>query len=143
MERHLHELLPGRLRRRHRGHEWSHAYTEYTSGLIYQWQAGALNESMSDVFGETQDLVNDREDEGEGDLTAKRPDGLCSSHSPALPQLTINSPSTIAKDCLTGGASFGKPLTGAGITGDVAVPPTRSRPGAAPSSTAARPTTRT
>ncbi len=34
-------------------HEWSHAYTEYTSGLIYQWQSGALNESMSDVFGET------------------------------------------------------------------------------------------
>ena len=103
-------------------HEWSHAYTEYTSGLIYQWQAGALNESMSDVFGETVDLVNNREDEGEGDLSAKRPDGLCSSHSPALPQLTINSPSTIAKDCLTGGASFGKPLTGTGITGDVAVP---------------------
>jgi Zn-dependent metalloprotease len=103
-------------------HEWSHAYTEYTSGLIYQWQSGALNESMSDVFGETVDLVNAREDEGEGDLTVKRPDGLCSTHSPALPLLTINAPSAIAKDCLTGGASFGAPLSGAGITGDVAVP---------------------
>lgn len=103
------------------GHEWSHAYTEYTSGLIYQWQSGALNESMSDVFGETQDLLNGREDEGEGNLTTKRPVGQCSTHSPALPLLTINSPASIAKECLTGGASFGKPLTGTGITGDVVV----------------------
>ena len=48
-------------------HEWGHAYTEYTSGLIYQWQAGALNESYSDVWGETLDLINNRDDEGEGD----------------------------------------------------------------------------
>jgi bacillolysin len=39
-------------------HEWSHAYTEYTHGLIYQGQSGALNESYSDIFGETYDLVN-------------------------------------------------------------------------------------
>ena len=103
------------------GHEWSHAYTEYTSGLIYQWQSGALNESMSDVFGETQDLLNAREDEGEGNLTTKRPVGQCSTHSPALPLLTINAPASIARECLTGGASFGKPLTGTGITGDVVV----------------------
>jgi Zn-dependent metalloprotease len=32
-------------------HEWGHAYTEYTSGLIYQYQSGALNESYSDVWG--------------------------------------------------------------------------------------------
>ena len=28
------------------GHEWTHAYTEFTHGLIYQWQPGALNESV-------------------------------------------------------------------------------------------------
>lgn len=39
-------------------HEWSHAYTEYTHGLIYQYQSGALNEAYSDIFGETYDLVN-------------------------------------------------------------------------------------
>jgi bacillolysin len=39
-------------------HEWSHAYTEYTHGLVYQYQSGALNESYSDIFGETYDLVN-------------------------------------------------------------------------------------
>jgi len=32
-------------------HEFSHGYTAHTSGLIYRNQAGALNESMSDVFG--------------------------------------------------------------------------------------------
>lgn len=46
-------------------HEWGHAYTEYTSGLIYQYQSGALNESYSDVWGETIDLINNYEDEGE------------------------------------------------------------------------------
>lgn len=103
-------------------HEWGHAYTEYTHGLIYQWQPGALNEAYSDVWGETVDLINDREDEGEGDLSKKRPVGLCSTHSPASPQLTINSPSTIAKDCMTGGASFGEQLSGTGQTGDVVIP---------------------
>lgn len=42
-------------------HEWAHAYTQETSGLIYQWQSGALNESYSDIFGETVDLINNRE----------------------------------------------------------------------------------
>jgi len=41
-------------------HEWGHAYTERTSGLVYAWQAGALNESHSDVWGETADLLNAR-----------------------------------------------------------------------------------
>ena len=100
-------------------HEWGHAYTEYQTGLIYQWQSGALNESYSDIWGETVDLLNGREDEGEGDLTAKRPDGLCSSHSPALPTLSIDSPESIAKICLTGGASFGAPPTAGGLTGEV------------------------
>lgn len=46
-------------------HEWGHAYTEYTSGLIYQYQSGALNESYSDVWGETIDMMNDYMDAGE------------------------------------------------------------------------------
>lgn len=33
------------------GHELAHGVTQYTSGLTYQDQAGALNESVSDVFG--------------------------------------------------------------------------------------------
>ena len=51
-------------------HEWGHAYTEYTSGLIYQWQPGAMNEAYSDIWGETVDLINGRQDEGEGDIDA-------------------------------------------------------------------------
>ena len=102
-------------------HEWGHAYTEYTHGLIYQWQPGALNESYSDIWGETVDLINGRMDSDEGDITAKRPDGACSSHSPATPVVLINSPASIAKSCEAGAASFGPQLTGAGITDDVVV----------------------
>ena len=32
-------------------HEYSHGITDYTSGLIYFWQSGALNESFSDIIG--------------------------------------------------------------------------------------------
>ncbi|WP_371496943.1 M4 family metallopeptidase [Kitasatospora sp. NBC_00374] len=33
------------------GHELAHGVTQYTAGLDYQGQSGALNESLSDVFG--------------------------------------------------------------------------------------------
>ena len=33
------------------GHELTHGITQYTAALTYQNQSGALNESMSDVFG--------------------------------------------------------------------------------------------
>jgi Zn-dependent metalloprotease len=33
------------------GHELTHGVTEYVAGLEYHMQSGALNESMSDVFG--------------------------------------------------------------------------------------------
>ena len=39
-------------------HEWAHAYTQATHGLIYKWQSGALNESYSDIFGEVIDSIN-------------------------------------------------------------------------------------
>lgn len=110
-------------------HEWGHAYTEYTHGLIYQWQPGALNEGYSDVFGETLDLINGREDEGEGDISSPRPVDTCSTNSPAKPVLTINAPGSIARDCLTGGASFGEQLTAEGITGDVVAPTDEVEPG--------------
>jgi Zn-dependent metalloprotease len=100
-------------------HEWGHAYTEYTHGLIYQYQSGALNESYSDIWGETVDLINGRLDGDEGDLTMKRTVDQCSTHSPADPLLTINAPASIAKDCETGGAAFGPQLSGTGVTGDV------------------------
>jgi Zn-dependent metalloprotease len=39
-------------------HELTHAVTERTAGLLYYYQAGALNESFSDIFGETVDLTD-------------------------------------------------------------------------------------
>jgi Zn-dependent metalloprotease len=35
------------------GHEFAHGVTQYTAGLIYQNESGALNESFSDIFGNT------------------------------------------------------------------------------------------
>ncbi|MFP5247074.1 MAG: M4 family metallopeptidase, partial [Thermoanaerobaculia bacterium] len=39
-------------------HELTHAVTEFSAGLYYYMQSGALNESYSDIFGETVDLLN-------------------------------------------------------------------------------------
>ena len=39
-------------------HELTHGVTEYTSGLFYYYQSGAINESFSDVWGEFVDQVN-------------------------------------------------------------------------------------
>jgi len=100
-------------------HEWGHAYTEYTDNLIYQWQPGALNESYSDIWGETVDLINGRMDSDEGDISTKRPDNSCSTHSPATPVVDINSPESIKKRCEAGPAQFGPQLTATGVTGDV------------------------
>ncbi len=102
-------------------HEWGHAYTEYTSGLIYQWQPGAMNEAYSDIWGETIDLINNREDEGEGDLTAARPVGLCSTHTRGAVSLVINSPDTIAGPCDAAPAAFGPVIDKTGFTDDVVV----------------------
>lgn len=39
-------------------HEFTHAVTDNTSGLIYQEESGALNESFSDVFGAAVEFAN-------------------------------------------------------------------------------------
>lgn len=39
-------------------HELTHAVTEFSAKLFYYAQSGALNESFSDIFGETVDLTN-------------------------------------------------------------------------------------
>ena len=41
-------------------HELTHAVTQHSANLIYYMQSGALNESYSDIFGETVDLMNGR-----------------------------------------------------------------------------------
>ncbi len=39
-------------------HELTHGVTERTSGLFYFFQSGAINESLSDIFGEYVDLTD-------------------------------------------------------------------------------------
>ncbi|HEX8972834.1 M4 family metallopeptidase [Oryzihumus sp.] len=39
------------------GHELTHGVTQYTSGLLYYYQSGAINESLSDVMGELVDQL--------------------------------------------------------------------------------------
>jgi bacillolysin len=40
------------------GHELTHGVTEHTSGLTYSSQSGAINEALSDIFGEFTDLTD-------------------------------------------------------------------------------------
>lgn len=47
------------------GHEFAHGYTQNTSSLVYAYQPGAINESYSDIWGETVDLLDNYMDEGE------------------------------------------------------------------------------
>ena len=46
-------------------HELTHGVTQYSSNLFYYYQSGAINEGLSDVFGEFVDLTN-----GHGNDTA-------------------------------------------------------------------------
>ncbi len=39
-------------------HELTHGVTQYESGLFYYMQSGAINEALSDIFGEFVDLTN-------------------------------------------------------------------------------------
>jgi bacillolysin len=48
------------------GHELTHGVTQFTSGLFYYYQSGAINESLSDVFGEFVDLTNHHGDDSDG-----------------------------------------------------------------------------
>lgn len=97
-------------------HEWGHAYTQYTHGLIYQWQPGALNEAYSDIWGEIVDSLNGRGTDTPG---TARTAGECSEFSPPVGTLRVNAPAAIAGDYVAQSAGFGPPLTTTGVSGDV------------------------
>jgi Zn-dependent metalloprotease len=89
--------------------KWTHAYTQGTHGLVGSWQVGALNESFSDIFGETVDLLNET---GPDPPDARRGPGQCSIHGALLrPDLTIDSPSDVAGVYPAGPAVFNPPGT--------------------------------
>jgi Zn-dependent metalloprotease len=45
-------------------HEFTHAVDDFTANLYYSYEPGALNESFSDMFGETVDLLNSAGNDG-------------------------------------------------------------------------------
>lgn len=97
------------------GHEWGHAYTEFTHNLIYQWQPGALNESYSDIFGETIDQINGRGN----DANTPRTLGECSNTQIFPPFTTAISPPELAGNYPSGTSGFSPAITDPGITGTV------------------------
>ena len=109
-------------------HEWGHAYTEYTHNLIYAWQPGALNESYSDIWGETVDRLNAR---GANDPSgARNPNGAtCSAFQIFAPETRVITPASIAADYPSGTSAFSPLLTPANaITANVVRPNDGSAP---------------
>ncbi len=88
-------------------HEWGHAYTQYTHDLIYAWQPGALNESYSDIWGETVDRINGRDNIGNSATDPLRTGGTCTIHTPQPPVVTVNSPAAIAGNKHAGTRGWG------------------------------------
>jgi len=88
------------------GHEWAHAYTERTHGLIYQWQSGALNESYSDIFGEVVDQINGL---GTDAPQTVRSAGACSAAGNTIASLEVLTPAGIAGPYQVSDAAFNPP----------------------------------
>ncbi len=112
-------------------HEFTHGLTGFTADLIYQNQSGQLNESFSDVFGETVDLLNGNaafpgapggtpwptHGSGPGSDTPNVLRTACVASA----FVTVNSPANIAGDYSAQPASFGAALTPAGTSANVVV----------------------
>lgn len=109
------------------GHELTHGVTQYEAGLAYQGQSGALNESLSDVFGSLvkqwkKKQTADKADWliGEG-LLAKGVNGVAlrSMKAPGTayddPQLGKDPQPANMKDYVKGNADYGGVHTNSGI----------------------------
>jgi Zn-dependent metalloprotease len=87
------------------GHELTHGVTQYTAHLVYHNQPGALNESMSDVFGSMvkQKVLNQTSAAadwliGEGLFIPKAGANRAALRSMKAPGTAYNDPATIGKD---------------------------------------------
>lgn len=85
-------------------HEWTHAFTEGTHRLIYLWQPGALNESYSDIFGESIDLVNNRGSDTPGTIRIADSCSVVGGSSPS--EVEIHAPEGLAGPMEAAGAAF-------------------------------------
>ena len=97
-------------------HEWGHAYTEKTHGLIYAWQPGALNEAYSDIWGETIDRLNSFATDSPD---VARTDNMCSMYQLGGPIVTVSAPITITGAYAAGSATFGPKPGPFGVTNTV------------------------
>lgn len=83
------------------GHELTHGVTENEAGLIYWGQAGALNESISDVFGSMVKQYLKKEDVEQADWLIG--EGLLTSNVNAQAIRSMKAPGTAYDDPLLGG----------------------------------------
>ncbi|AWB45529.1 bacillolysin [Paenibacillus sp. CAA11] len=91
------------------GHELTHAVTEYTAGLEYEYEPGALNESFSDIIG--NDIQGKNWLIGDDIYTPNIPgDALRSMSNPTL----YGQPDSY-KDRYTGSGDYGGVHTNSGI----------------------------
>jgi Zn-dependent metalloprotease len=95
-------------------HEWMHAYTEHTAGLVYEDQPGALNESFSDIFGEAVDRLNDS---GDSVPMAPRLGNECATYGRHSAGMEVNGHPAFPGNFAGGVALFGPPLDNTGISG--------------------------
>lgn len=85
-------------------HEWTHAYTQSTHGLIYAYQQGALNESYSDIFGEIVQLLADPDPTPPAVL---RTFDTCSAFADlGGPRTIVLEPPELAGELQAGGADY-------------------------------------
>jgi bacillolysin len=102
------------------GHELTHGVTEFSSHLFYYFQSGAINESLSDVFGEFVDLTNGG-DTGDArwEIAEDIPDGAL--RDMANPP-RFGDPDRMASDLYRGGAlDAGGVHTNSGVNNKAAV----------------------
>ncbi|MFI7006508.1 M4 family metallopeptidase [Streptomyces sp. NPDC050145] len=86
------------------GHEMTHGVTEHSAGLVYAGQSGAINEAVSDYFGNAIDLEANGQSMDDPDSGLLGED-LCTTLSPRECALRdLNNDMTTSKDLV--GASF-------------------------------------
>jgi Zn-dependent metalloprotease len=85
------------------GHELTHGVTQFTAGLVYSKDSGALNESISDVFGSLVKQYSKQQEAGDADwligeglLVPRLGEALRSMKAPGTAWIGDNQPSTMA-----------------------------------------------
>ena len=82
------------------GHELTHGVTQYEAGLVYWDQAGALNESMSDVFGSLVKQYQRQETAGQANWIIG--EGLFTSNVNGVGIRSMKAPGTAYDDPVLG-----------------------------------------